>query len=268
MKMEKIGKESCGGKSCDPAPQRSSATSILGSSSSSPSSSPSSSVCWPGVLTNNKNSISSDLFSILSTGNHDQHDIGVITTTPPAVEDPDPSSADSLIAHDMASSSQKDLQQAYYDVHGISSEEELIETPELIDTSLAQFDLEIKRLSNRNQAYLQAESMNQDYVQNQDFRLMFLRADRFHINDAANRFLRHFQVKLDLFGTDKLTLDITQDDLDSDSLDALYSSSTQLAPMPDRGGRAVAIWNGNGMQNSFTSLGKVSFNYYLARYEL
>ena len=62
-------------------------------------------------------------------------------------------------------------------------------------------------------AFEQAQRMNQRYTDNPEFRLMFLRADNFEIENAALRIVRHFESKLELFGPDKLARDITLDDL-------------------------------------------------------
>jgi hypothetical protein len=192
---------------------------------------------------------------LLSTGDEENDTTVHVLSVPTPCQDPDPGLADSLIARDMAASSRKDLERAYYDVHGIS--EDMEETPAFIERSLDDFDREI-RCHPDNQAFQKAESMNWDYVQNPEFRLMFIRADRFDVKSAALRFVRHFQVKLDLFGEEKLAMDITQDDLDRDSMEAVYSGLAQLLPEPDRGGRAVLLWNANGAQYSLTQLAKVS----------
>jgi hypothetical protein len=220
----------------------------------------------PWLIANSSNRNNNPL---LSTGDEENDTTAHVLSVPTPCQDPDPSLADSLIARDMAASSRKDLERAYYDVHGIS--EDIEETPALIEHSLADFDQEI-RCHPDNQAFHMAESMNRDYVQNLEFKLMFIRADRFDVRSAALRFVRHFQVKLDLFGEEKLAMDITQDDLDCDSMDAVYSGLAQLLPEPDRGGRAVLLWNANGAQYSLTQLAKVSAissrsRYYVFRYD-
>jgi hypothetical protein len=87
--------------------------------------------------------------------------------------------------------------------------------------------------------------MNPDYVRNRNFRLMFLRSDQFDVKRAALRLARHFQVKLDLFGEAKLAEDITQDDLDKVTMEALYSGFVQLLPTRNRAGRAISIFVAN-----------------------
>jgi hypothetical protein len=168
---------------------------------------------------------------------------------------PDPKLADSLIARAMSACTRPVLEQAYYDVHGIATEIE--ETPSFIESNLAELDRQVRN-RNDNQAYLLAEEMNLDYVRDRDFRLMFLRSDRFNIKGAALRLVRHFQVKLELFGKEKLALDITQDDLDKDSMETLYSGLTQVLPTRDRSGRAIMLWVANGAQSQVPTLAKVS----------
>jgi hypothetical protein len=52
----------------------------------------------------------------------------------------------------------------------------------------------------------------------------------------------HFKVKLELFGPEKLTKDITQDDLEDGDMKNLYSSHSQILPLRDRSGRCITLW--------------------------
>ncbi|KAL3908403.1 MAG: hypothetical protein SGARI_003077 [Bacillariaceae sp.] len=88
-------------------------------------------------------------------------------------------------------------------------------------------------------AYNMALAMNPDYVQDHAFRLMFLRASHFDIDQAAKRLLGHFAKKLELFGAQKLVKTITLDDLDADDKECLHCGQSQLLPYRDRSGRAV-----------------------------
>lgn len=169
-------------------------------------------------------------------------------------EAPDPQAADSLISRAMSSSSTKVLEQACHDVHGIA--EEVQETTSFVEGCLNKLDRQIK-CRNDKEAFLLAEKMNPDYVNDREFRLMFLRCDRYDIKAAAHRIVRHFQVKLDLFGKEKLALDITQDDLDKDAMDTLYSGHTQLLPTPDQSRRTICLWVANGAQMDAPTLAKV-----------
>ena len=149
----------------------------------------------------------------------------------------DPNAVDSLIASQMAKLSVKDREKVYMDIHGIS-DYPVTETPELIHKSLASLKDEIELLPEKK-AYQLAEKSDPNYVRNEDFCLAFLRCEKFDCSKAALRIVRHFQMKLDLFGEDKLALDITQDDLDAEDIESLYSSSGRFLNAFDSGGRII-----------------------------
>ena len=147
-------------------------------------------------------------------------------------------SADSLVASQLAELSVQDREKAYMDVHGIAEYAE--ETPQLVNESLEQLQKEIELLPDKR-AYDLAEIMYPEYVRDRDFRLGFLRCESFDCQKAALRFIRHFQMKLDLFGVDKLGMDITQDDLDTEDMDALYSSGGRFLNAYDSAGRIINL---------------------------
>ena len=145
---------------------------------------------------------------------------------------------DSLIAQQLTKLSMKDREKVYYDLHGIS--EEIKETPTMIAAALVDLETELQALQDK-EAYEMAYNMNPEYVKQIKLRLKFLRAELFDAKKAALRMARHFQVKLDLFGSDKLSRDIQQVDLDSDATKALYSGYMQILPVRDRSGRLISL---------------------------
>ena len=84
-----------------------------------------------------------------------------------------------------------------------------------------------------------AMEQNPSYVQGTDFRLLFLRAEDYDAKLACARLLNFLDMKRELFGDEKLTKDITLDDLDDDDMHALRSGGFQILPIPDRSGRRV-----------------------------
>ena len=87
-------------------------------------------------------------------------------------------------------------------------------------------------------------AMEQDlsFVQNKDLQLAFLRTDNHDPNKAARRYKEFFEVKMELFGSAKLTKHITLvDDFDSDDIESLTNASIQLLPLQDCDGRHVLI---------------------------
>jgi hypothetical protein len=145
---------------------------------------------------------------------------------------------DFVIAKQMSLLSVQDREKAYMDVHGVSNLVE--ETPEMVEGGLVQLESEVLLLKDRA-AYDLAESMDPSYTRNRDFRLALLRAELFNSQQAALRLIRHFQLKLDLFGRDRLVMDITQDDLDKEDMDALYSGYGRCLSATDRAGRLIIL---------------------------
>ena len=146
--------------------------------------------------------------------------------------------AESAIAKQMAALTAEAREKAYMDMHGVS--ESMRESSEMVRQSLKDLQYELEDIRDKP-AYDLAWDTDRAYVEDEDFRLLFLRTDDMNPRLAALRMVRHFQVKLDLFGPDKLTVDITQDDLDKDAMQALYSGRSRIVPSKDRAGRAVSL---------------------------
>jgi len=143
---------------------------------------------------------------------------------------------DSIIAQQMMKLSVEDREKVYSDVHGVKEGKK--ENEEMIQDGLDSMQREIEKLQHK-EAYDMACTKDQKYVESRSFQLAFLRADSFDARKAAIRFVRHFQVKLDLFGEEKLVMDIVQDDLDRDTMGALYSGTGQILDTTDSAGRCI-----------------------------
>ena len=146
----------------------------------------------------------------------------------------------SMLAKDLIGLSSDERNQALDEIHGVLSTQE--EDSELVEQSLERLEEEINLIPSENRvAYDLAKSLSYEYVHNRDFRLMFLRSDRFNAKLAASRLVNFFQHKHYLFGPRKLVQDITINDLDEDDLTTLRSGVLQILPSKDRSGRPIAI---------------------------
>jgi hypothetical protein len=153
---------------------------------------------------------------------------------------PTPDDIDSLIAKEMNSLSIKEREKALEDVHGVAGVEE--ETPEFVNSCLKELDEHLNAIKINTDAYVQAEAMSSDYVSENNFRMMFLRADNYDSKEAAERMIRFFELKKYLFGVDKIVKDITLDDLNEDDLDVLKSGYAQVSPYKDMSGRTIVVF--------------------------
>jgi hypothetical protein len=147
---------------------------------------------------------------------------------------------DALLAKELNRLSMQEREKVLYDVHGVA--EVMPEGSEFVSTRLIQLELEIAKITEKA-AYNQALMQDPNFVKNRNFRIRFLRAERFVAAEAAVRMVRHFQYKMELFGAGKLVKDIKIEDLDSEDIKVLESGFIQLLPVRDRAGRAVMCWN-------------------------
>jgi hypothetical protein len=156
-----------------------------------------------------------------------------------------------LLARELNRMSMQEREQVLYEVHGVA--EAIKEQPDFVNTRLSQFDTELDNIQGKA-AYNQALLLDPRYVRNLNFRLQLLRSTRFNAKEATVRMVRHFQCKLELFGTEKLVKDIRLADLNKEDLACLESGFLQLLPMRDRAGRAVVFYDpnlrGNATMNS------------------
>jgi hypothetical protein len=123
------------------------------------------------------------------------------------------------------------------EVHGVA-DSQVEETPELIDQRLNLLEQEIQLIKKRT-AYDRALFLSPKYVLDREFRLMFLRSELFDARKAANRLVRFFESKKELWGDDKLARPITLDDFDEDGLALLKHGCIQVLPEKDQSGRSV-----------------------------
>lgn len=118
--------------------------------------------------------------------------------------------------------------------------------------SLEKMEDELQRLRAGSSWSLQmaaielAEQQDPAFVKNTKFRLQFLETEDWDATQAASRFIRYFDWKLELFGEEKLTKPITLKDLQPPDLDMLRAGYTQLLPCRDKAGRSVFFAFNNG----------------------
>eukprot|EP00980_Cylindrotheca_fusiformis_P009966 scaffold2202_cov87-Cylindrotheca_fusiformis.AAC.2 len=147
-------------------------------------------------------------------------------------------SCDQVIADELGKLSLREREKAYEDVHGISNPVE--ETPDLVESSLHDMEAELARIA-KKPAYDIASQLSPTFVSDRKFRLGFLRAEMFDVHKAAVRMTKYFELKLELFGKDKLAKIIEWDDLESPTQKAVARGSLSILPSRDALGRAVIV---------------------------
>eukprot|EP00980_Cylindrotheca_fusiformis_P029854 scaffold23953_cov127-Cylindrotheca_fusiformis.AAC.1 len=138
----------------------------------------------------------------------------------------------------MSRLSHQERQLGQEDLHGVSAE--IVEDFDEIETALQQLDGHLNSFKHGT-AYETAERMKSDYVSNRDFRIMFLRGNRYDTKTSTFQMIRFFETKLQLFGIEKLVQDVTLRDLDEDDRNALQDGSRQILPQADRANRRIHV---------------------------
>lgn len=145
--------------------------------------------------------------------------------------------AEKLLTEELNRLSLVEHEKILFDIHGFSQVDQ--EDPVDVEVRLQEIEREIGKIRNKK-AYDYANYCNPDYVQDRSFRLKFLRCDRWDTKLAAQRIVRHFQVKQELFGeTDVMARDVRLSDLSSDDSVALESGFIQVLPTRDVAGRSI-----------------------------
>jgi hypothetical protein len=159
-----------------------------------------------------------------------------------------------VLAKALTRVSMEERQEAFYDVHAVSNLVE--ETEELVTDRLQKFAEELQKIPDKD-AFERALQMDREYVCDKNRQMMFLRSGSYDPADGAGRMVRHFQQKLELFGTDKLARDITIEDFKGPDLQCLESGMCQFLTEKDRAGRGV-IFRNPMLANDFQPPSRVS----------
>ena len=134
-------------------------------------------------------------------------------------------------------------EKVYFDIHGVNDVVDETAEEGFVDRKLDDMAHALAKLKTPEKAAFDlARSTNSAYVDDPNFRLRFLRAERFDPKRAAIRYAKHYDLKLQLFGVEKLGRPIVQDDLGEEALEALYSGKAQVLRQRDSAGRAICLW--------------------------
>ena len=150
------------------------------------------------------------------------------------------------VAEALQAMSFEQREEVYDDIHGTGRYEE-DESPAMVSNCLKEIDarlqdqLEIDNSRSTRSALQIAIEQNPAYVKDPSFQMRFLRAFEWNPKKAVDRIVKFLEKKRDLFGTAKLTKDITIHDLDDDDMACLAHGGIQAVPLRDRAGRRIVV---------------------------
>ena len=145
--------------------------------------------------------------------------------------------SEDFLASEFSKLSVQERSQALDDLHCVG--EDLEDTPEMIENLLLEMDRILKQKN--APIYNIAASQNRAYVEDPNFRIRFLRANYHDVEKAASQLLGFLTQKELYFGRDKLTQEITSDDLNQEDIGVLMSGRFHIQDGLDRKGRHV-VW--------------------------
>lgn len=175
--------------------------------------------------------------SIIDGDDADDHGIGSV----------DPTAVDTLLAEELRRMSIGDRGIIEEEIHGVRSME-VDETPDVVQAALLAFEREIDSADERLKfAYMEGLLLNGGAINNfpaadaaggggedcgyilcPDFKLRFLRADRFVVRTAVHRYLSYLNLLLRMFGPNALQRPLRHSDLDKDQHDLLKGGHLQV----------------------------------------
>ena len=168
--------------------------------------------------------------------------------------------ADSLFAKALTNLSFNDRTAIEDEIHGVSCMA-IEETPDLIEHSLIDFELELHKISpkpayDKAQELLLASTSSSHlfsvqkksslsrccYINKKTFRLRFLRCELFNVRKAAERFIRYLDFVAKVYGDYALQRPIRMSDFSSEEMLFLREGKTQILPYRDRSGRRIIVF--------------------------
>ena len=151
----------------------------------------------------------------------------------------------------------RERESVYNAIHGMSNLSE--ETPELLDTSMKSLKTAIELIPKKKRHALdRALFLKPTLIHDKAFLLMFLRADCFDTIEAADRMNKFFDMKLELFGENKLVERITYEDLDEEDREFVDSGCVNTLGYKDSKGRPVWVWTSRGFDDKWSFRSMVS----------
>ena len=163
--------------------------------------------------------------------------------------------ADSLFAKALTNLSFNDRTAIEDEIHGVSCMA-IEETPDLLEHSLIDFELELHKISPKlaydkaqelllastSSSHLFSVQKKSSYINKKTFRLRFLRCELFNVRKAAERFIRYLDFVAKVYGDYALQRPIRMSDFSSEEMLFLREGKTQILPYRDRSGRRIIVF--------------------------
>mmetsp|Transcript_5846 Transcript_5846/g.12036 ORF Transcript_5846/g.12036 Transcript_5846/m.12036 type:complete len:468 (-) Transcript_5846:199-1602(-) len=156
-----------------------------------------------------------------------------------------PDAADSLLASELNSMTVADRTHVFEEIHGVAPFPKEENSSEALERSLHLLSEALDRIEEKP-AFDEAQRMVREegattFVNDDYFRLRFLRAEEFRPQQAAERMVQNLELLHRYVGQEGLRRPIRMSDLDETSIAVMKTGSFQLLPSRDRSGRRIAV---------------------------
>mmetsp|Transcript_21270 Transcript_21270/g.32723 ORF Transcript_21270/g.32723 Transcript_21270/m.32723 type:complete len:312 (+) Transcript_21270:134-1069(+) len=125
------------------------------------------------------------------------------------------------------------------------------ETLEFQQDVLERVEEELFKIREEREAFELAQLHCPEYVNGNDFRLMFLRSTHFDVPKAAAKIIYYWSRKVDLFGLDRAFRKLSLQDLEEEDQIGLLNGGIRALPERDEAGRGLlfsyrTLWDNRG----------------------
>mmetsp|Transcript_25454 Transcript_25454/g.39155 ORF Transcript_25454/g.39155 Transcript_25454/m.39155 type:complete len:322 (-) Transcript_25454:546-1511(-) len=115
------------------------------------------------------------------------------------------------------------------------------ETPNTLQDALAQLEEELDKITENREAFDLAQITCPEYAQSTNFRLMFLRSTEFDAKAAAEKQIKYWSRKVELFGLGNAFRRLSLRDFEDEDEIALSKGGVRALPEKDDAGRAMIL---------------------------
>lgn len=138
-----------------------------------------------------------------------------------------------------------------FEIHGVN--QVTARSMEFQQEKLRSLSSAISDVVRGKSAFTKAQLQNPKYTADPDFRLLFLRATDWNVEESTRVLLQFFRAKLELFGPTLLTRRIAFNDLSTEVKKSVELGFIQVLPFRDTAGRAIVTLFPSLLENSGTS---------------
>lgn len=156
----------------------------------------------------------------------------------------DPKAVNDLLSKELLELSMKDRTAIQEEIHGVQCLA-MEESPKFLQIALFELSLTLENdeiiQPHKKEAYRKSQKIPKTYVNEDSFRLRFLRFTLFDVRKAAEKIVRFLDIISELFGEFALERAVRLTDFDSRELKFIREGEIQLLPFRDRSGRRILV---------------------------